>query len=254
MKSLIDTTKASNNIMKTDPSADVNQNLDIAKELMIDIFQLIDKKNSICINDDFMEPSIYEHVVDMIDSLLLNADLKFDILKANDLSKSIKLSLDVDKTRILNSSASDNVPKPQLAFYSEIDNSRFRPFHPKLKIKHWAQVPLDLTEHVCPNIDPDVISPTSFYRHPYETELIKLRYPEKQMLDASSIQAWRAPPSQPFEYIDKETDLYRVLDELQECFEIAVDLEHNSYRSFLGITCLMQVYSVYNILQHGIIH
>lgn len=29
---------------------------------------------------------------------------------------------------------------------------------------------------------------------------------------------------------------------LEGCREIAVDLEHHSYRSFLGITCLMQVW------------
>ena len=32
---------------------------------------------------------------------------------------------------------------------------------------------------------------------------------------------------------------------LEACPEVAVDLEHHSYRSFLGITCLMQVQTLH---------
>lgn len=32
-----------------------------------------------------------------------------------------------------------------------------------------------------------------------------------------------------------------LLDALMKCKEFAVDLEHHSYRSFMGITCLMQI-------------
>lgn len=38
-----------------------------------------------------------------------------------------------------------------------------------------------------------------------------------------------------------EEQLESLLKDLQNYTEIAVDLEHHSYRSFLGITCLMQV-------------
>ena len=39
----------------------------------------------------------------------------------------------------------------------------------------------------------------------------------------------------------KIEDLKTVVEELKLTSEIAVDLEHHSYRSYLGITCLMQV-------------
>lgn len=32
-----------------------------------------------------------------------------------------------------------------------------------------------------------------------------------------------------------------LLEELHNCKEFAVDLEHHSYRTFMGITCLMQI-------------
>lgn len=32
-----------------------------------------------------------------------------------------------------------------------------------------------------------------------------------------------------------------LLNDLRNCKEFAVDLEHHSYRTFMGITCLMQI-------------
>ena len=53
----------------------------------------------------------------------------------------------------------------------------------------------------------------------------------------------RAPwhHDQPFEYIDDENDLGKIIDELTSYKEIAIDLEHHSHRTFAGITCLMQI-------------
>ena len=32
-----------------------------------------------------------------------------------------------------------------------------------------------------------------------------------------------------------------MIDDLSECSEIGVDVEHHSYRSYLGLTCLIQI-------------
>jgi len=49
------------------------------------------------------------------------------------------------------------------------------------------------------------------------------------------------PGDQPFQYVDDEDDLLRAIDEISAYKEVAIDLEHHSHRSFLGITCLMQL-------------
>jgi ribonuclease D len=44
-----------------------------------------------------------------------------------------------------------------------------------------------------------------------------------------------------YKFIDNLTDLKVMLEALSKAKEIAVDLEHHSYRSFLGFTCLIQI-------------
>lgn len=41
--------------------------------------------------------------------------------------------------------------------------------------------------------------------------------------------------------VTTEEQLNNLVDDLYKCSEIAVDVEHHSYRSFMGITCLMQI-------------
>ncbi|XP_074566387.1 protein RRP6-like 2 [Curcuma longa] len=47
--------------------------------------------------------------------------------------------------------------------------------------------------------------------------------------------------STPFKLVETQDDLRMVAAKLQDVDEFAVDLEHNQYRSFLGLTCLMQI-------------
>lgn len=42
-------------------------------------------------------------------------------------------------------------------------------------------------------------------------------------------------------FVDTEEGLGQMVAQLEAASELAVDLEHHSFRSFLGITCLMQV-------------
>ena len=41
--------------------------------------------------------------------------------------------------------------------------------------------------------------------------------------------------------ISSASDVTALVEELKQCDVIAVDLEHHSYRSYQGITCLMQI-------------
>ncbi|PIO22684.1 hypothetical protein AB205_0183750 [Aquarana catesbeiana] len=45
----------------------------------------------------------------------------------------------------------------------------------------------------------------------------------------------------PYHFINTLDDLVALNEKLLKCSEFAVDLEHHSYRSFLGLTCLLQI-------------
>lgn len=219
----------------------LHNNTESVGELLEKLLSFIQPKSAIDLPDDLTDPCLYDYIVDIIDNLLENADIKLDSILGNKkISKPIQFSLKMDKERILHSNTKD-IPKPQLSFMTEIDNSRDRPFRPRLRVKPHGQVPLDFTEYLLDATDTDYVGPRVYYRHPYETEIRKLKYLESQIADPSNLKPWIPSPLQPFEFVDNEDDFIRILDELVQAQEIAVDLEHHSYRSFQGLTCLMQI-------------
>ena len=47
----------------------------------------------------------------------------------------------------------------------------------------------------------------------------------------------------PFTYVDTPEQLEAMVQHLETCQEVAIDLEHHQYRSFQGFTCLLQISS-----------
>ena len=171
--------------------------------------------------DDLSDSSLYEVVVDVIDSLLETSDILLDTLegkKSSSVSNNIAMSLNMDKDRIFQSNCL-NIVKPQTLFAAnEVENSREHPFYPKIRSKPHASVPLNLRELPYTNDEDDdeeeAIRPTSFFPHPYETEILNLKYPASQLSDKSISNPLMPPSDQPFQYIDDEDDFYRALDEM----------------------------------------
>ena len=208
--------------------------------------------------DDLLDPSLYSHLVDVIDKLLETADLRMDQIagKGDKFAKSIQLSMAVDKERLMQASVVQMI-KPQLKFLSDIDNSRDRPFRPRISTKYHAQVPLDLTPLKTNAAENGDIVQTSseFFAHPYESELRKLKYQDWQLSDPSGITPVNPTLSnRPFQYIDTEDELHSLLIYLRgDIREIGVDLEHHSYRTFQGLTCLMQVSMSFSTASHFLV-
>uniref|UniRef100_A0A5K3EH92 Exosome complex component 10 homolog n=1 Tax=Mesocestoides corti TaxID=53468 RepID=A0A5K3EH92_MESCO len=133
--------------------------------------------------------------------------------------------------------ASKNISRPQILFTVAPDNSN-APFLPILKTKPNAIVRLedcDLTA------DPE----TGDYTHPYLKELEEFG---KCLELYVHVPAASNPVPLPLEetpliFVDSTVTLESMLMELSSEQEIAVDLEHHSYRTFLGITCLIQLSS-----------
>ena len=145
--------------------------------------------------------------------------------------------------------------KPQQAWADDIDNDRFTPFKPKLETKPNSIAPLMMKmsrfEEDNDEVLGESLGPNNFYCHPYEHELQLLKYEKWQIEDASSIsvaayQKRLHDVTRPFTHVLTEDDFDQFVVELEartkyEVKEIAIDLEHHSYRSFQGFTCLMQV-------------
>lgn len=125
-----------------------------------------------------------------------------------------------------------NIPRPQNSFTTKIDNS-YRPFEPLIKDKPNACVPLRLT------LDRDNHG-NDYYLHPYEVEIQQFFPRPEQLVIRDPIE----PPeldSTPINLVENLNQLTEMCKHIEAQKEFAVDVEHHSYRSFQGITCLLQI-------------
>jgi hypothetical protein len=100
-----------------------------AAKLIQDLCDYVQPGKHTDLPDDLLDPSLYLHIVDVIDKLLETADIRIDQLagKGDKFMKSIQLSMAVDTDRIMQNNVLE-MSKPQLLFLSDIDNSRERAF------------------------------------------------------------------------------------------------------------------------------
>ncbi|XP_037354510.1 exosome component 10 [Talpa occidentalis] len=153
-----------------------------------------------------------------------------------------------------------NIIRPQLKFREKIDNSN-TPFLPKIFIKPNAQKPLpqalskerrerplDRPEDLdVPPALADFIHQQrtqqveqDMFAHPYQYELDHFTPPDS-VLQKPQPQLYRPVGETPCHFVSSLDELVELNEKLLSCQEFAVDLEHHSYRSFLGLTCLMQI-------------
>ncbi|XP_028968527.1 exosome component 10, partial [Galendromus occidentalis] len=123
-----------------------------------------------------------------------------------------------------------NVTRPQLSFPDKIDNSN-SPFVPIIKDKPNALKPLAILV--------ETIDGEETYSHPYEFEIEKFSPTDEQM--RPSPRETKPLGETPLELVSTPGALKKVLEELKQHRQIAIDLEHHSFRSFMGFTCLVQV-------------
>ncbi|XP_065661532.1 exosome complex component 10 isoform X2 [Hydra vulgaris] len=124
-----------------------------------------------------------------------------------------------------------NIQRPQLKFINKVDNSN-KPFVPYIKQKHNA------IKH--DNLNDFGIEIEDFESHPYAYELSKLEPHDWQLVEAEPLK-YPMLDTTNLTYIDTDEGLNDLINNLKKVKEIAVDLEHHSYRSFQGFLCLMQI-------------
>ncbi|KAJ3587152.1 hypothetical protein NHX12_013542 [Muraenolepis orangiensis] len=151
-----------------------------------------------------------------------------------------------------------NISRPQMKFKDTVDNSNI-PFVPKIFIKPNATKPLPsyfTNKQIRKERPEDLDVPAALadfihqqrtqehvedmFAHPYQHELDHLEVPER-LLSKSEPQMFRPLADTKCSFINTLEDLVLLNETLCKVSEFAVDLEHHSYRSFLGLTCLMQV-------------
>ncbi|KAL1116675.1 hypothetical protein AAG570_005147 [Ranatra chinensis] len=122
--------------------------------------------------------------------------------------------------------------RPQILFKDKIDNSN-TPWVPGIKEKPNSLKPLAVLIEVNEE-------GYESYSHPYEYELDHWSPPPNQ-LKYQRPELPRSLENTPYSYIETPEQLDLMMAELKDQNALAVDLEHHSYRSFMGFTCTLQI-------------
>ncbi|KIW11118.1 hypothetical protein PV08_10418 [Exophiala spinifera] len=175
----------------------------------------------------------WRRVVDIVDDLLEKADSALDevsgVIKRH--SPSLKEGdLPSQNAKLVRDRFSNVMQKPQVHFEKKVNNNDTKPFKPLLRSKPHAQVPLE----EC------MVEEESGYKHPYAPEIEDYTYPPSVYEIKPPIPFLPPENTEPI-YVDTEEGVKEMLDELKQASEIAIDLEHNDMRSFVGMVCLMQI-------------
>ncbi|ETO62985.1 hypothetical protein F444_19151 [Phytophthora nicotianae P1976] len=126
--------------------------------------------------------------------------------------------------------------KPQDRFDEKIDNSDV-PFVSKLREKVHAQN--DGVAAAAADDEDDEMAT----RNPYYPEIKGLKYAQWQLEASEEPYDMVELDKASYLWVDTEEKLVQMMKSLTaaEARVIAVDLEHHSYRSYMGLTCLMQI-------------
>ena len=183
-------------------------------------------------------------LVDVIDNLLEKADKCLDehagVTKAKIVSEA---STEDSKVIPAQHQKVANIVKPQKQFANPPRNNPSAPFKPLLHTKPHALLPLQ--ESIEPGLQDssktdDVQVSDKSFRHPYELEIRKYRYPAKVYGNSAPTEPL------PFEntsavWVDTMDAVHEMLAELKLAEEIAIDLEHHENRTYIGLVSLMQI-------------
>lgn len=127
-----------------------------------------------------------------------------------------------------------NITRPQINFKDTIDNSDSL-WVPKISDKPNNIKPLAL--NILYSDEGEAVG----YEHPYQVELDQYQ-PPSQFIEPMEPLPFPAPLEDTmYTYVDTEAKLDSLVEHLNTVTELAIDLEHHSYRTYQGMTCLIQV-------------
>ncbi|OBR16166.1 3'-5' exonuclease [Colletotrichum higginsianum IMI 349063] len=179
----------------------------------------------------------WRSIVDIVDSVLEKADTSIDeytgALKRKD-APAADAAPQAKKPKTTGTVVrSANITKPQLHFAQLVDNNAL--WKPVITKKPHAKVPLEESLVTVETEDGFVQ-----YKHPYETEIIEAKYPNRVYEQAEPI-PWQPVETTEATFVDTYEGVLDMLKDLKKAKEIAVDLEHHDFRTYVGLTSLMQI-------------
>lgn len=130
------------------------------------------------------------------------------------------------------------IEKPQLKFVPKVDNFEKHPFRPKITAKPNAVISFEKSMELIPASE----TIPQHYINPYEYEIMNAKYPEwifSPIEKPYTSVPWKTSP-QPG-WVDNVEQLEALISELEKCKVVGVDLEHHDYRTYHGLTSLMQI-------------
>lgn len=201
--------------------------LDLANNLLKQMNPNYDKVTP---DDNCLSLSSWKNIEDTLDVSFESVEYIMESMKTLQKGKSLLSSLETENSYDFKSV---NIEKPQLHFKDVLDNFDTQPFRPKLKSKPNAKMPLR-------EVLESERLPDGRFPHPYEKEIKESDYPEWLFEDCEP------HPSNNWEntlatWVNNKDSLKEMINDLKLLDLIAVDLEHHDYRSYYGITCLMQI-------------
>jgi exosome complex exonuclease RRP6 len=181
----------------------------------------------------------WRSVVDVVDSSLEKADTALDEYTGLVKRKEPPVSDSVNKPKKPKSTnkviRNANISKPQLLFERKPDNFAPPPWKPMLTSKPNAKLSLEESLNVVPNENG-----TPQYQHPYEHEIVRMTYPKRVLKEAEPIM-YQPVETTEAAFVDTYEGVLEMLEELKAAKEIAVDLEHHDFRTYVGLVSLMQI-------------
>lgn len=150
-----------------------------------------------------------------------------------------------------------DMEKPQVTYNIDttLINDPSEPFIPRVHPdKPYSVTPLDLSfcqghglesRHgpLRPNVRlaTNVVAPSEYVPHVYEKEITSFDYRPWQLEATKPEQDIPVPATLGATWVDTVKGLQELAKKLEAVQEVAVDLEHHSYRTFAGLLCLMQI-------------
>ncbi|CDK25170.1 unnamed protein product [Kuraishia capsulata CBS 1993] len=239
----------------------VSSSADASSGLILELAQrLVDlstaDKESVTLSADAEILDLTRLVGDVLDDLVEKTDIALDdfekgkVYDAADEAKDNETESEDGFTYLDPGNAQANKltrrrDKPQEQFGFEIDNSEETPFRPLLPTKPHAIHPLNTAlvdpEYVFSEVSQSEILVTpQHYEQPYAFEIMNQEYPEAILRKSVPIDAkpWAETTAI---WVDTPELLRQMVDTLKNEAAIAVDLEHHDFRTYRGLTCLIQI-------------